>query len=317
MEKVDPIPELRKCLHDMGDDFVFIVGNGINKFLSAAPSWNELLTMVAEKEGIELPDPIKEALSKSESDAGLNFPEIYSLLDADLLSLKRDPPNGKAGSSLKKSIAEHLRSGKVNCKLLDYAQRTRRNIITLNFDYRIEDHLKIKHAKKKSSLQEDCPVLAQSIYHYLFESFGGPATATVWHLHGHCNKPGSIRLGLEDYTNTLTYIKKKLLCSESRGICDPHSRAWSGQPSCLQIFFTKPLVIVGCGLQSEEVLLRGLMLAKYRKQRDNCRIPGVYLTKQSENDRRHQDKFAFLESLGYRIVEFSSYRDIYNCSAWE
>ena len=49
MENVDPICELRDCLKKMGDDFVFIVGNGINKFLSTVPSWNKVLLNVAAK----------------------------------------------------------------------------------------------------------------------------------------------------------------------------------------------------------------------------------------------------------------------------
>ena len=321
--------ELSACLKSMGDDFVFIIGNGINRYLSDVPSWNELLQNVATAANIELSPEIAKVMAQKESDAGLNFPEMYSLIDTDFTAQKRvGEKNGgvKNKDTLKQHIADLLSSAeqftkgyKRPCKLLDYAGKNGKNIITLNFDYKIEDYLNIDHSKRKSVVG-DCFVDSRSVYNYLYDRFcGGPGAATVWHIHGHCNKPGSIRISMENYTNTLSYIKKRFLGSR---YCDILKDDWCGRNSCLESFFTKPHVIVGCGLQSEEVLLRGLMIAKYRKMHigsisDKC-CSGIYLAKGGARDSKRQSaKYTFLRALGYDVIEFPSYREIYNNAAWE
>lgn len=92
-----------------------------------------------------------------------------------------------------------------------------------------------------------------------------------------------------------------------------------GESSCLGPFFTKPLVIVGCGLQSEEVLLRGLLLHKlrgvHRSQGSKSPIKngGLYLSGSSNED---QDKKAFFEAVGIEFLCFQDYADIYDNPTW-
>ena len=81
---------------------------------------------------------------------------------------------------------------------------------------------------------------------------------------------------------------------------------------------TKPLVIAGCGLQSEELLLRQLLLYNFRSRISKASkrksfSGGIYLSGPGKD----KNKKAFLESLGFSFIEFENYSDIYDNKTWD
>ena len=292
-------------------DFAFLIGNGINKFMSGSVSWNDLLMLLINKKNLQLPQSVINVLKNSESKNYLTFPEIFSLADAAWQNQK-----SKKENTLKKEIVELFCQKPGPCKLLKYAARTGKNIITTNYDFNIEKSLEIKNTPVKIA---NIPGISQkSHYYYLFECFSAPDSAKVWHIHGHCKKPGSIKIGLEDYSNTFSYIKNNLFTDGEKHYNPADGEQWLGFSSCLGPLMTKPLVIAGCGLQSEELLLRQLLLYNFharntKKSEHKDFSAGIYLS----GPEKDKNKKAFLESLGFTFIEFGNYFDIYDNKIWD
>ena len=300
---------LREKLSRYSGNFTFLIGNGINLYFQQSLSWNKLLSRIIEKNGLALPRSVLNVLNAKKSQPGLTFPEIASLIEG--ISKAEDGSR----QSLKKAIAACFEGKGSCCALLDYAQRTQKNIITTNYDFTIEDSLGIRRFPRS----KEAPVSNKSLYHYLFECFKEENSARVWHIHGHCHSPRSIRITLEDYVNTLKYMETCLFLKNGKHFSPWDGNGWLGESSCLGTFFNKPLVIVGCGLQSEEVLLRGLLLRKLRKVQPSPRSKspvkngGLYLSGPSNEDR---GKKAFFEAVGIEFVRFQNYVDLYDNPVW-
>ena len=299
----------REKLPRCSGDFAFLIGNGINRYFQQALSWSALLSRTINRNHLNFPDSVREILKEGKSKSCLSFPEIASLIE------EMRKAEGGSGEWLKKEIASCFREKVSRCALLDYAQRTQKDIITTNYDFTIEDSLGISRSPKPAK----APIGRRSLYHYLFEYFEKENSARVWHIHGHCGRIKSIRITLEDYINALNYIKNHLF-SKDGNYCPPwEGSGWPGGSGCLGPFFTKPLVIVGCGLQSEEVLLRGLLLRKLhgdirsKGRKSPIKNGGFYLSGESgENN----DKKAFFEAVGIEFVSFRDYADLYDNPAW-
>ena len=305
--------EFKEKISEYNGDFVFLIGNGINKFMNNAVSWNDLLMHLIRDKGLQLPESLKNVLKGDESKVYLTFPEIFSLANIEWEKQKLPKDN-----SLKKEIILFFLKQKkpwASCALLDYAARTRKNIITTNYDFNIEKVLKINTAP--TTLPNITDISKKSPYYYLFECFTKVDSAKVWHIHGHCGKSSSVKLGIDDYSNTFSYIKARLFRNGLDHINPADGNQWYGFASCLGPFITKPLVIAGCGLQSDELLLRQLLLYNFRARniKDTKRSPfpgGIYLS----GPQKDKNKKAFLESLGFSFVEFENYSDIYNNDIW-
>ena len=292
-------------------DFAFLIGNGINKYMSGAVSWNEFLIYLIKDKKLQLPESVIKTLENSESKPYLTFPEIFSLANIAWKNQKSEKEK-----SLKRYTAEFFSDPLRPCKLLEYAARTHKNIITTNYDFNIEKRLKIKESPAK--IPSISGISKKSYYYYLFEYFSAPDSAKVWHIHGHLKKPGSIKIGLEDYSNTFNYIKKNLFSDGKEHYNPAHGEKWLGWESCLGPLMSKPLVIAGCGLQSEELLLRQLLLYKFharntKKSERKDFSAGIYLS----GPEKDKNKKAFLESLGFYFIEFENYSDIYNNKIWD
>ena len=302
--------EFKEKISKYNGDFVFLIGNGINKFMNNAVSWNDLLMHLIRDKGLQLPESLKNVLKGDESKVYLTFPEIFSLAN-----IEWEKQKSRKDKSLKKEIVDYFNRMPEPCKLLNYAACTRKNIITTNYDFNIEKVLKINTVP--TTLPNITDISKKSPYYYLFECFTKVDSAKVWHIHGHCRKPGSIKIGIEDYSNTLSYVKSKLFRNGSNHINPADGNQWYGFGSCLGPFVTKPLVIAGCSLQSDELLLRQLLLYNFhaRNTKDTQRSPfpgGIYLS----GPQKDKNKKAFLESLGFSFVEFENYSDIYNNDIW-
>ena len=75
--------EFKEKISEYNGDFVFIIGNGINKFMNGAVSWNDLLRHLIRDKGLQLPESLKNVLKGDESKVYLTFPEIFSLANIE------------------------------------------------------------------------------------------------------------------------------------------------------------------------------------------------------------------------------------------
>ena len=92
--------------------------------------------------------------------------------------------------------------------------------------------------------------------------------------------------------------------------------AWPGAGSWLQIVFRAPLLILGLGLEENEVFFRWLLIerARYFKQFPEQREPAWYVHKAGALD---DGKRFFLEGVGIEPVAVQSYDAMYGPSVWE
>jgi hypothetical protein len=83
----------------------------------------------------------------------------------------------------------------------------------------------------------------------------------------------------------------------------------------MQIFFHKPLMILGLALAENEVFLRWLLIerAKYYKEFPARAQPAWYVHTLNENE---HGKHYFLNAVGVRSVAVASYEEIYGTATW-
>lgn len=294
------------------NEITFIIGNGFNRYISQAPSWRDVLINVANKCNIDTSN-----LNNFLFSSGLSYPEMFSIIEAIHDNPENKFINEKSTISLRKEIANFLLNKEnldcLDCKLVKYLNNAKANIITTNFDFNLEFEL----YKKPNLHKTDLTINQSSIYYYLFQYFGDENGPKVWHIHGHCKRPSSLRLSLSNYTCTLDYIKKKLFANNVGEHISPKKLdGWVGVNSCLgQFFANKKLVIIGCGLDSQEILLRELLIYKYRSWMNGAIPMGYYLCTKEEI-KKDPSKQCFFNALNIQVVEFDNYDEIYNGDFW-
>lgn len=312
MPTIENKDNLKQILNDP-KSMTFLVGNGFNRYVSNASSWADVLKYISTKNCID-----NSALHNFTFSSGMSFPEMFSIIEAkhDLEGRNKVDKNKK---SLREEIANFLLTKKeIECGFLKFVKEKCSNIITTNFDFRLEECLKINCTKEINSPSND-NVSKSSHYYYLFQYFGKKDGPKVWHIHGHCIRPSSLKLSLSNYTCTLDYIKKKLFVDndDNKKHISPKDKEgkWIGYSSCLGQFFTdKKLVIIGCGLDSQETLLRELLIYKCRYWEGNEPM-GYYLCT-TEEIKNNPGKKAFFNALNIQVVEFENYDEIYNGEIW-
>lgn len=298
------------------ENITFLVGNGFNRYVQSTPSWADVIKYVAKKALND--ENVYKSLNNFVFSSGMSYPEMFSIIESKYLTNKKDQGvcnNDCFHESLRNLIADFLKKNQqLSCGFIDYIKDSKANIITTNFDFGIEKALGINHPKinRANGSGNRSPR-----YSYLFHYFGENNSYKVWHIHGHCLNRGSLRLSLSDYTLTLDYIKKNLFVDNDGNHVSPReSFGWVGATSCVGPFFKKNiLIIIGCGLDSQEVLLRELLIYKSRGWERRLGLMGYYLCTQKEAD-EEKGKMNFFKSLNIEVVTFDDYSDIYNSDIW-
>ena len=130
----------------------------------------------------------------------------------------------------------------------------------------------------------------------------------IWHLHGTALYPQSIKLGLNHYAWSIERARQLM-----NGAPPVLGACW------LNIFLKRKLLIVGLGLEDQEVFLRWLLI-----QRGACRlrntsakalsITGWYV--HCLQEAMPCAKQAFLESCGLKIVCVNCFAEVYG-DVWD
>ncbi len=326
----------------------FLIGNGVCRYLGA-PSWGQVLQKVMDKfvkkEGSIVPELQSFLDANSDHEAGFSYPEIYT-------SFLLDQEKSKSKDSFKKYLKDILENP-ATCALLQYVLLKKTQILTPNYDFFIERALgfpTVKTSKIQFSKAREAPNSEVYPYgEYISEKqhkdlWLEPSTAgkkdtghyitdscAVWHIHGTISHSKSIMLGFEDYVNAIIHLKKlQSQCPDAENhYAEPWEDNFPMKNSWLRLFFTRPLIIVGCSINSQEMFLRWLLLRRQRqdairrtKNPNDCfQMPVTYyLDTQVEADRKTELDRArqlYFKSLGIKIIRVKDYLTLYDGQQWK
>jgi len=198
----------------------------------------------------------------------------------------------QAERDLQAMVCELLRQQEVECRTFRLYQTVVsagfEDIVSLNFDRRIA-----LAARKSTFLvgPNPCPYGShgESLFRHSCVPQSGGGETRVWYPHGDVKKANTIKLGVRKYgfylalfrehteglarawrykPNSLQVARTSSSPAASRAIDSPDSRA----PSCFDLFLSRPLVFIGCGLSADEWPLWWLL----RQRALSRRAPPVY-----------------------------------------
>ena len=334
----------------------FLLGNGICRYHNA-PDWSQVIRQVINKiidDKKELEVLQKYIEANNIPNAGYNCPEIYtSLLLATGISKSKEKFKKELKSILDKSAP---------CGLLQYVRKTKAQILTTNFDFAIERTLGFHAVKAKSfnfsKVKDSEDYYKSEVYPYtrymsdekhddlyLEKATAGQGDTgryitdecAVWHIHGSINSYQSIQLGFEDYMNAIIHLKQLQDNSKDQNGKKQYAEPWEDhfvlKNSWLRLFFTRPLVIVGCAINSEELFLRWLLLRRQRqdiirnddKHKDKktqlFKLPATYYLDTQEELKKQpkgldKARKQYFNSLGIKVVRFNTFRELYDGPQW-
>lgn len=295
--------------------FCFLLGNGINYALaSPVISWEKLLYQLAQEVDVQT---ISDYLETASDEDEISYPELFCLLE------NLGDTGKKKGGSLRKMIADILSQPQKSNDLLEYARQNNCPILTTNFDFNIENAIGCKQSRSGKYFSGQWSERLQYSSGYRIGEFFAPDTSvspenqcSVWHIHGHIQSPGTIKISQLDYINAIAYFKKKLFrnCdnSEHRNPVKAEND-WIAKDSWLNYFFNRPLIIAGCSLKSDETFLRWLLLYRFRRQKEVGQVlQSYYLT-----EKKSAEKTLFWENIGFKVINFENYDKIYFNKKWK
>ena len=312
----------------------FLLGNGISRYMNPAPSWTELLARLMNQVGLASEDNVKCLEKLDEGKSEMNAPEFYTtFLLAKGERMSRD--------HLKTQLKSVLGSQR-KCEMLNYIQNQKLQVLTINFDFGIDQALGVMPSGARNPFSTTAGRTDSKrypFYQYVAktkktgmalegtgkEAEKGKKSVTdecaVWHIHGNVYNAKTILLGFEDYVQAIVYVREKLLKSAT----DPAKYAQIGEKDCvanntwLKLFFMHPLVIAGCGLASEELFLRWLLLRRCRYYLGIEQPPVYYLVTLPKEGREQEyaHKKAYFQAMGIQFVEFADYAALYDAPGWK
>jgi hypothetical protein len=231
--------------------------------------WSELLRKIATKIGIS-----EEALARQ--------PKTYLALWEAMLcgwaeSMHVYPY--KAEAQLQKFVCDELRKQEQECLSFSLYKRLADagfdDIISLNFDRRIALSC---GSNKFIPAPDPCPLgkHGESLFrHSLLARSGGESTR-IWYPHGDAKKATTIKLGVRLYGFYIGICREYLHGFDNSWRFKPNSRQVAVRTekfvrgtasSWVDLFLTRPLLFVGCGLSADEWPLWWLLRQRALKPR--------------------------------------------------
>ena len=320
MTTSDAIAKLRN-----NKDFVFLIGNGINRhYDKCSPSWSHLLNSIAEELNIEISiaddnksrkqiahdekgvNETEQQKVQTSSKSGLTNPEFFSLIERrwgkrkDVLTVLKEHKDkfNKFDSTTETSIKKALLTWNVP-------------VLTTNYDKRLDFG---------RSRNMSCPDGHKRYYDFPLNTYYSPneiqsvcSQFAVWHIHGSFDASNKIQISLDDYLNYVNHVSPKLrdfTCNTNDLSKCKYADTW------LYPFLTKTLCFVGVGLEIDEVFLRWLLLQRKQMMR-NGNIPETESYYFCIKKDLTKGKEMFLENVGVKPIPFkgynSMYKNLFNC----
>ncbi len=280
------------------NNLAFIVGNGINRYSYVEDndcSWSSLLKRI-----------YREMIggSLSEIPNGISFTEFYNLIEL------KSNSNGKVRSVFYNEL-EKWKPNDYHAKLQSKCKEWEIPLLTTNFDKNLISGLDFFRLKTNAG-RGFTDFYPWDVYYAKTELDSPLDGFGVWHIHGMHKYKRSIRFSLSDYLYQVTRLRNFLYGDTgiAKYFDEKKQSRWNGDHTWLEVFFGKDLCVFGLGLEDNEIDLRWLLIERarlFRKFSERKR-QGWYIC--LENDCTDGKRF-FLESVGFSIVGFKEYKDVY------
>ena len=291
---------LPQLLGENRSEIALIIGNGVNRYPNdnEKNSWESLLLDLWHESNAS------ERLSRLPS--GISPTEFF-----DILEVSNTQPEKKA--ELAKKFCNLMGGWEYlphHISITSWAEHYDCPILTTNFDEVLSDSLpncKL-HGNTGRKFTDFYPWEA----YFSTRTVSSPENGfAIWHVNGMQRYERSLRLGLSHYMGSVERARNWLhKGDESSLFRGKNVNGWRGANSWLHVFFNCHLLIVGLGLNENEVFLRWLLIERYkyfRKYPDRSK-KAWYVSKGAPQD---EGKLLFLRELGIETVICNSYYDIY------
>lgn len=233
---------------------------------------------------------------------------------AMLLTTLGDKLKPALNNSLAKSICFFMNEWNpvtVHKKITSFAKQKNIPILTTNYDNLFEKSCNASLHKYDNKLaNESLPIsyCYTTLSTPSFEKFG------IWHVNGMIEFPQSLLIGLTHYMRTLESIRSLLLPPNKF-----NAELFQGNlmrleniyETWIHLLFSKDIFIFGLSLNSDEVLLRWLLLerSKYYSLFPYVERNAWYILPESEQI--ELGKQYFLNTVGIKIIRVPTYDAIY------
>ncbi|MGE5493593.1 MAG: SIR2 family protein [Actinomycetota bacterium] len=293
---------LKRLLTRQKGNLALLIGNGINRYGGRAGinSWNDLLISLARKHI----DP-----STASIPSGVSLTEFYDSLELAQATIS-------ASGHLQQEFCAPMGGwipDEHHEAITRWAIAARSPILTTNFDGLLSRAAKARlYSIPGKPFTDFYPWNRYFGLGQLERPDGGFG---IWHINGTMHYRRSIRLGLTHYMGSVerarTWLHRGNEDSLFRG---KDVNGWAGFSTWLHILFNKPLLILGLGLEDNEVFLRWLLIerARYFKKFPERRQEGWYACVGDES----QGKSYYLKSVGISLLPVGCYEDIYGSGVW-
>lgn len=202
----------------------------------------------------------------------------------------------------------------IHSRFANFAQTYNIPILTTNYDNLLAKSINAHYFNfGNNKVDEALPITSC----YTTQSSPDINKFAIWHPNGMLRYPKSILIGLSHYMRNLEAIRNKIIPSNKfkaelfeKIIFEPKTinNTWINH-----IFF-KELFIVGLSLDTDEVLLRWLLIerAKLFSLYPIMHKDGWYIVTKRDYHRLTLGKKFFLKSIGFNIITMDDYQAMYN-----
>lgn len=304
----------------------FFLGNGINRYCQTAHSWKDLLMGLA-KEHISNKLDFGSILD----DSSVTYPEFF-----DIIQLSHGSNDETFEyQSLKRGFKEAFNQWNptaIHSKWVQAIKALDRPLLTTNYDFLFEksdnqihdfvrshqyDKRNFRPLRTKKGRAFFTPFYPWHNYYSHKKIAKAPDEFAIWHVHGFCEYPSSIRLGLIDYMRIGAKAHSWLHKVKGNPF---HKREnlekWVGINSWLDVFINNHLLFVGIDLGVQETSLRWLLLerAKLYRRYPKLKKKAWYVIVKGKDKFPH-GKRLFFEKLDIELVEANSFKQVYETFA--
>ena len=293
--------KLRTLLAKNDTDIALLVGNGVNLFGSSDKnSWDSLLSQLA----TEHLDSRHKKVPK-----GISHTEFYDVLE---LAHSREQKSPKLVSQFCELMAS-WKPMEQHEAIAGWAVQHEVPILTTNFENTLGEAVGGTFRRTKNKGFTD--FYPWETYCSRVDVVDPCSQFAIWHVNGMQKYPRSIKLGLTQYMGSAARARGWLHNGASRLLSDPAGTAWTGAATWLQVFFHKPILVVGQGLPETEIFLRWLMieLIKYFKLYPELRKLAWYVHVKGDLP---VGKDLFLRAVGFEPFPVDSYDEMYAYRTW-
>ena len=290
------------------NEIALVVGNGINRFKSSdeSNSWEHLLCQICGD--VKFLDG-KEYIGK------IPLTEFSDLLQFHI-------SRTRLKTSVQKEFRDKLGTFKYSnhhMNISKWAIKNNAPVLTTNFDTTLSDSCNAKLMKYKTTDMPGPTDYYPWSKYYSMQPIDEPHNSFgIWHAHGMRQHTRSIRLRLSDYMGAVQRVRSWMHLGGSKGLF--HSKEsldlWKGKGTWLNAFFRNDLLIIGLGLNTEEVFLRWLLIERkrYFQKFKDLKRKAWYVREKSNED---PGRDFLLDMVDVNTVVVDNYSDIYESPVWQ